>query len=98
MEGGKGGIAAANREGTGVKAGGGNGGFDREDGGERAVLHLNGGGAELSGLERFAEHPGNGLGVELHDAREEGLIVADGSGIAFAWACGGDIGGGEHVK
>ena len=49
----------------------------RDDRGQRLVVHLHGGGAEPCRLERLRQHPAHRVPDEHHLAREERLVVLD---------------------
>ncbi len=58
--------------------------LDGQDGRQRLVFHRHAAGATLRRIERFTEHPGDGLAVVRHLGWEERFIVPVGSRIAFA--------------
>src|SRR5215831_12401024 len=84
-------VSAHNAHRRRMKAAGGDGIFNGQDGGERLVLGDHSRSAEPGGFEGFAQDPRDRLRVKNNFCREERLIVAGTAGVAFA----GNVGGGQ---
>src|SRR5262249_23002275 len=69
-------VSAHNAHRRRMKAAGGDGIFNGQDGGERLVLGDHSRSAEPGGFEGFAQNPRNRLRMKNNFCREEGLIVA----------------------
>src|SRR5262249_61492253 len=77
-------VSAHNAHRRRMKAAGGDGIFNGQDGGERLVLGDHSRSAEPGGFEGFAQNPRNRLRMKNNFCREEGLIVAGKARGAFA--------------
>src|SRR5262249_43152390 len=82
-------VSAHNAHRRRMKAAGGDGIFNGQDGGERLVLGDHSRSAEPGGFEGFAQNPRNRLRMKKNCWREEGLIVAGTARVAFARNIGG---------